>query len=249
MTTSDKKIQGWLEHRAGLRELTSHPILAHRRALELNERGPDFTAFFGKRLIKGCVIFVDLQGFSTRVMNYSPPEISAYLQPFLSGVIEAGTKADGLVDKTLGDEVMLFLPDMEEDGGKSVVFDLRFLLSLLDQVQFRLGDDYPFHIGVSYGLLFIDRIEGKGYSEWTLAGGSVILAKRLTSLSNEPNVTTPFRGSFGALTNEVTEREFQSLLKWVAGELTPFDYQIIDNAKLKGVPSARCTAFERRPTR
>lgn len=245
MIICDDKTLAWLEHRGGFRELAHHPAPVSKRALELSRGGDDFAAKFGCKEIKGCVGFVDLADFSNRVANFSPKEISAYLQPFLSGVIEAVRKAGGLVDKTIGDEVMLVLPDMEEDGGIPVIFNLQFLLSLLDELQSTLGRDYPFHLGLSYGRLYIDRVSGNGYGEWTLAGKSVILAKRLSTLPTIDSCDL-FSGGFGVLGEETTNEDFASMLRYIAGDVSRLDHKLLDCPTLKGISSARCAAFTRK---
>ena len=146
---------------------------------------------------------------------------------------------------TIGDEVMLVLPDMEEDGGIAAVFNLNFLLSLLNTLQTELGETYPFHLGFSYGRLYIDRISGSGYEEWTVAGKSVILAKRLSTLP-EIDRCDLFSGAFGVLCEEATDEEFASMLRFIAGDTSRLDHRMLDCPTLKGISSARCAVFTRK---
>jgi hypothetical protein len=62
------------------------------------------------------------------------------------------------VDKSIGDEVMLILPDLEDDGGMAVEFNIQFLLSKLYNLQSNLGSNYRFHTGFSFGSLYLDRV-------------------------------------------------------------------------------------------
>lgn len=234
-----KSTDEWLQHRAGLNRLTRHPRAYSTRALELTDNGAAFTNAFGQREIKGFVGFVDLIGFSTRVAGSSPSEISEYLKPFLVGITDKAVDAGALVDKTIGDEVMFVVPDMEADGGVPGIFDMSFLLGSLHDLQRSLGPNYPFRIGLSYGLQFVDRIEGKGYSEWTLLGESVNLAKRLHTLPGaEPK--DGLGGAFGVLAREVTEQEFRSILNFIAGFASRMTHEITNDAfELKGISAAR----------
>ncbi len=135
-----RKTDEWLEHRAGLHRLGRHPRAYSTRALELTDSGAAFAnAYFGQREIKGFVGFVDLIGFSTRVAGSSPSEISEYLKPFLVGITDKAVDAGALVDKTIGDEVMFVVPDMEADGGVPGIFDMSFLLGSLHDLQRTLG--------------------------------------------------------------------------------------------------------------
>ncbi len=113
----EKRTFEWLEHRAGVRELSRHPSAYRTRALELNDKGNTFAAAYGRKEIKGFVGFVDLIGFSTKVTGSSASGMSEYLKPFLVGVIEKAVHCGALVDKTIGDEVMFVLPDMGTISG------------------------------------------------------------------------------------------------------------------------------------
>jgi class 3 adenylate cyclase len=240
MTGAEHTLE-WLEHRAGLRKLSCHPRPHFNRALELNDdKGAAFTAAYGNKEIKGFVGFVDLIGFSTKVAGLSPSGMSQYLKPFLVGVTEKAVQCGALVDKTIGDEVMFILPDTKDDGGSPGILEMRFLMTLLHDFQRELGPQYPFRIGISYGVQFVDRIEGKGYTEWTVVGESVNLAKRLHTLPGaEPDDN--IGGAFGVLVNETSEQMFMACLGHMAGFGLPMTHRVVEGAvQLKGISSARC---------
>jgi len=230
----------WLEHRAGLRRLSVHPKPYYTRALELNDKGHAFAAAYGRKEIRGFVGFIDLIGFSTKVADQSASGMSEYLRPFLVGVIEEAVRCGALVDKTIGDEMMFVLPDMEDDGGVPAILAMGFLLGGLHDLQRKLGRDYPFRVGLSYGVQFVDRIEGKGYTEWTVVGESVNLAKRLHTLPGaEPDDN--LGGAFGVLEKETSEQTFQASLGIMAGYASRMTHRIIEGTvRLKGVSPARC---------
>jgi len=80
--TGAKYTTEWLEHRVGLRKLSCHPRPCFTRALESNgDKGSAFIDSYGKKEIKGFVGFVDLIGFSTKVVGLSPMSICDYLRP------------------------------------------------------------------------------------------------------------------------------------------------------------------------
>jgi class 3 adenylate cyclase len=230
----------WLEHRAGVHELPSHPRPYKTRALELSDRGDAFAASYGRKEIKGFVGFVDLIGFSTKVAGLSASGISEYLKPFLVGVTEEAVHCGALVDKTIGDEVMFVLPDTEEDGGVPAILMMGCLLGGLHDFQRELGPQYPFRIGLSYGVQFVDRIEGKGYAEWTMVGESVNLAKRLHTLPGaEPDDN--LGGAFGVLVKEINEQKFQACLGFMAGFASRMTHRVVEGTvELKGISAARC---------
>ena len=239
----DKATLAWLEHRAGVRQLFRHPKPYFTRALELSDKGDAFTDAFGRKEIHGFVGFVDLVGFSRSVTGLSPGGISEFLRPFLSGVADEAVGSGALVDKTIGDEVMFILPDMEEDGGVPAILMMGCLMGGLHDLQRKLGPDYPFRIGLSYGVQLIDRIEGKGYGEWTVVGESVILAKRLHSLLGaEPK--DGIAGAFGVLTKETNEQKFQAVLGFIAGFASRMTHRVVEGTvELKGASAARCAVL------
>jgi class 3 adenylate cyclase len=237
-------IKDWLEHRSGVRRSSSFPFQVHRRALELNKRF-DELSLFGNREIKAIVGFVDLVGFSESIANSSPREISSFLHPFLSGVIDATTRAQGLVDKSIGDEIMLILPDLEEGGGIAVEFNFQFLLSQLDTLQLSLGSSYRFHMGFAFGLLYLDYVHGEGYNEWTFAGRTIILAKRLAALPRSEQCGR-FDASFGVLNNENNLNRFGSILQFVANDVSLFEPRPISATGLKGIKETTCVRLSLR---
>jgi len=234
----------WLSHRAGVEKLQELPLRLRdkRKALELTEQGKPFVQKFGQREIKGFVGFIDLIGFSERVKGWESGKISTYLKPFLSGIIERAVDRYALIDKTIGDEVMFVLPDIEEDDGAPAVLLMGQLLGGLYDFQRELGADYPFRIGLAYGKLYIDHVKGKGYSEWTIIGEVVHLAKRLHSLE-ELKQPSSIAGAFGMLIREkdiITQ--FDVILKYIAGFASRMTYEVIDKPvdDFKGVSTSRC---------
>jgi class 3 adenylate cyclase len=235
-----KRVLEWLEHRAGVHRLSSHPRPYFTRALELSDKGKAFAAVFGRKQIKGYVGFVDLVGFSTKVMGLRPSQVAERLRPFISGVINEAFGCGALVDKTIGDEVMFIVPDMGEDGGVPAIFEVRHLLARLHDLQRGLRSRYPFRIGLSYGGQFVDRVAGKGYAEWTIVGESVNLAKRLHKV-REATPDDGIGGAFGVLKTEIDEQKFRSILEFIVGLGSPMKHQVQERTpKLKGISPARC---------
>jgi len=234
----------WLAHRAGIEQLQELPfqLRSKTKALELNEQGRQFIETFGQRVIKGFVGFIDLVNFSERVKGWGSKEISEYLKPFLFGVINIAVDRYALVDKTIGDEVMLILPDLMEDGGAPAILLMGQILGSLYDLQRELGTDYPFRIGLAYGSFYVDQIRGKGYSEWTTSGEVVHLAKRLHKLKGL-STETGIGGAFGVLKREPEAVErFEEILNIIAGFPSRMTYEFIEQPVdyLKGVSPAQC---------
>lgn len=234
----------WLEHRCGGKELEDGWSQYNRKAVELNRQGPDFIKTHGRREFRGFVGFIDLVGFSSRAKGKRPGEIAAYLKPFLERVVDLAARKYCLVDKTIGDEVMFVLPDTSEEGGPLANLLIRRILGGLRDLHSNLGNRYPFRIGLAYGNLLVDQIEGKGYSEWTTFGEPANLAKRLHEL---PEVS-PEQGVWGAfgilLSNTEAVEQFDSILSAIIG--VRFTYKVLSRTmQLDGVSDARCALLIR----
>jgi len=180
MATTNPALSAWLAHRVGLKLSGSG---SEARALGGNQLFRPVRSSFGKSEIRGLVGFVDLVGFSERVKGWSPAEMRDYLLPFHTELISAVGSLDALIDKTIGDEIMFVLPDLEEDGGLPLSRALERLLGGICDRQQALGSEYPLRLGLSYGTLGIGLIRTPQYKEWTTYGEPVHLAKRLHGLA------------------------------------------------------------------
>lgn len=245
----NKNIIAWLSHRAGKDRLDALPMTLRyvQKALNLNDAGPDFTASFGKQEIEAFVGFVDLVGFSGRIKGRSPREISSYLQPYLSGVTNEVVDRGGLVDKTIGDEVMLVQPELAGDGGVPSWLMMGQTMGALLHLQRTLGPDYPFRIGLSYGTVYVDCVDGKGYREWTVVGECVNLAKRLHSLE-ELDVSSGIGGAFGVLVSEPSAaRSFKPILELIAGFASHWQHRVLPDREFKGTSIAKVAILQPPP--
>jgi hypothetical protein len=236
-----KELLPWLEHRAGIRQLEEMRPKYVKKALDLNRSAPSLVASYGKRDIWGFVGFVDLVGFSQRVRGLSNEQISNYLLPFLQRLVDLVNGRYALVDKTIGDEVMFLMPDMEEDGGPPAVLLMGQLFGGIHDLQKELGCEYPLRIGLAYGSLYIDQIRGQEYSEFTCFGETVQLAKRLLSLK-QLEAVRDIAGAFGVLCREQDALDyFPGILSIIAGFASRMTHEVLgDITELKGVSLARC---------
>ncbi len=234
--TGDDRLLAWLAHRGAIRRLDAMPLPAFHFNLEGNRGTQAFLEHYGKRTIKGIVGFVDVVGFSTSVKGRSPEGIAEFLEPFLLGVCGIVTKNRGLVDKMIGDEIMFIVPELLEDGGGPAPLSMGLLLAELLTLQRRLGDAYRMRAGLAYGSLFISHLQAGSYSEWSIVGEPVHLAKRLMTDEVQVNPVS-IACAVGALMAEMAPPRFANLLGDVAGTV----WQISDQGTredFKGVSAA-----------
>ena len=227
----DPRVFSWLSHRAGIKRLDKNPLaLIKFQAIENSDEGELFIKEFGNKEIKGFVGFIDIVGFSERVKGYTPQKISEYLSPFLTSMINTVAHDSGLVDKTIGDEVMFILPDVNGAVNVSMMKLVHYIF-LRGQ---KLGSDYPLRLGLSYGSLYVDKVNGE-FSEWTIVGEAVHLAKRLMC---EIGDVTSIKGAFGMFIKDTTDTKFENIIEWIVGN--SLSYQIKGEINsLKGVSPAK----------
>lgn len=249
MLITKPEIEAWLSHRFGSNPAKENLIKYKTKAFELNQQGIKFVDTFGKRRIKSFVGFIDLAGFSTHVQDKPPEAIAVYLKPFIEGVIDIVTSHYGMVDKTIGDEIMFVLPDPEEAGMFSANLLMGQMLGGLHDFAFSLGDNYQYRIGLSHGDVVIDRFDSDNYSEWTLFGETVHVAKRIMSLECVVR-PSPIVGVFGLKVNDGPESAKKSVTKMlsiIAGFASRWMNKTSDTVvNLKGIGSVAYGYFQPR---
>jgi len=243
------EILDWLGHRLGLLRLERNPIVSFAKALELSQGGLDFAATYGKQNITAFVGFVDLVGFSDHVKGWSNENIASFLRPYLVKLVDVVTDHRGIVDKTIGDEVMFVLPDTFENGSGTCFLLMGQFLGRLCEIPLELGVDYRMRLGLAYGSVFIDVVESGGYRETTTVGEVVNLAKRVQRLAGLRR-DCGLGGAFGVLLREPkSAAEFRSILNIVAGWHSRISNEDLgERDDLRGVSPARCALLHPKPT-
>lgn len=169
----------WIEHRAGVQRLAKEPYHVLKFSLQQNDTWPHLQGQFGDREFMGVVGFVDLVSSTKHTRGKTTTAVGDYYRPFLTRTISSVVENYGLVDKTIGDEVMFVLPDISDASGPVASICLGKLLSEIRTHQRYLGSDYRMRVGLAYGLIRVEPIRGDGYLEYSLVGEAVVLAKRL----------------------------------------------------------------------
>lgn len=223
----------YLLHRVGEKQLQPCPQVI-RKGLEGNVASPDFLETYGNANITAFVGFIDLAGYSSAVKGKPPDQIADYLQPFLRGTIDILYEKSALIDKMIGDEIMFVLPETEGE----ILFMGQIMGSLHD-LAYQLQPKYKYRIGLSYGKVNVFHLIGKGYSEWTIVGEPIHVAKRLHTVDQlcSPN---PVCGAFGLSLSagplDTLKSKMKLILGYIAGFASRFDHTIMPETKdFKGV--------------
>lgn len=237
MIIPSEQMRDYLAHLVGSKRLTGSPFPYFKKALELNEGSSEFLGQYGSGELRGFVGFIDLAGFSSEARGKSPQEIVDYLTPFMEQALAILCAKNCLIDKTIGDEIMFVLPD-EYSG----ILQLGQLLGGLHDLAYELDQRYRYRIGLSYGRMVIAHFETEAYSEMTMIGEPIHVAKRLHDLP-ELNNPTPVIAAYGLSLEGISEPYARRLmaehLGIAAGFASRFGHKILEGTvDLKGVGDA-----------
>jgi class 3 adenylate cyclase len=188
MIPTTRSLGQWLRHINGDQAV---PVSGRKRlteAVELNRDGQEIVDTFGNKEFVAAVGFVDMRGFTRRSFGLSPSRVREIASPFVNAVITSAAKRHWIVDKTIGDEVMLILPDFGEDirlalpeldSGNDLFIEVISLVADLLETFKNARIEEHLSAGFSIGRLVLDRVGTSEYAEWTCYGNVVNIAKRL----------------------------------------------------------------------
>ena len=158
-------------------------ILANLNEVELS----------GKR-IDGTVIFADIAGFTQIAEEIGPEEIVSILNKYFSLITRACELNHGMVDKYLGDGIMLVFgaPQPDENHRFHAISCALLMQRLVDHenTQREQHGLFPikFKIGINSGLMLAGNMGSRERMEYTVVGDAVNLASRLCSISNSGQI-------------------------------------------------------------
>lgn len=193
-------------------------------------------ARFGGKTFYAGICFIDMVGFSALTCGKAPAEVEATVKPFISSVIEACTRHQFFVEKTIGDEVMVVAPLFPE-----VSDPLRDVAWFMADLVQELNDSAPrirFTAGVAFGEVALGQIRAESYEEWTVYGNCVSGAKRLQALPAQGSDGTCSRTVWGAIDAE--QPGFGGKLeRWLEHDVhdlpVSFSETRVESRELKGV--------------
>jgi adenylate cyclase len=137
----------------------------------------------------GAVLFVDIRGFTARAEAMDPAELGRFLSEFRRIVREAVERHGGVVDKHIGDAVMVVfgLPNPSGGDARNALAAARDILAGLarwNAARAQAGEDaVAIGIGVHWGDMFVGGIGDEQRLEVTVLGDTVNIASRLQEVS------------------------------------------------------------------
>ncbi|MGB5260205.1 MAG: adenylate/guanylate cyclase domain-containing protein [Gammaproteobacteria bacterium] len=149
----------------------------------------DDVGLSGKQ-IEGTVVFADIKGFTQISERIRPEDLVAILNRYFTLVTHACEINQGMVDKYMGDGVMLVFgaPEPDEDHAFNAICCALLIQKLIahENITREKQGLFPveFRIGVNTGSMLAGNMGSTDRMEYTVVGDTVNLASRLCGITN-----------------------------------------------------------------
>ena len=140
------------------------------------------------KMMKVCVMFIDIRNFTKFVVGKSPVEIVKYQNSFFSVVVNAVTKHHGIVNQFLGDGCMVTFGAPSPLSNPS-----QHAVNAAKEIQHELNKEIAkgniplttIGIGIHTGEAVTGNIGNKERQQYSITGNVVILASRIEQLNKK----------------------------------------------------------------
>lgn len=179
--------------------------------------------------IEATILFADISSFTLTTQNLTSTETLVFANLFFSWITGEGLcKCTGIVDKYIGDEIMVVFSN--EFGSTD-----HFADAIEAARWFSEYDEYGFspHIGIASGIVTIGRIGTKSRHDCSVFGAPVALAARCAKHAGPNTIVAPLK-DWGQRNFEDVFR--QEVRKGVpsAKVIIPWEINALETVNLKG---------------
>jgi adenylate cyclase len=190
MTAFNDMAEGMLEKSQVMDALSRYvsPGVAREILANLND-----VELGGKR-VEGSVMFADIVGFTQIAENIRPEELVSILNKYFSMITRACELNQGIVDKYMGDGVMLVFGAPQPDNDHPFhALTCAILIQRLIEHENMLREQqglFPvkFRIGINSGTMLAGNMGSRERMEYTVVGDTVNLASRLCGIANSGQI-------------------------------------------------------------
>jgi adenylate cyclase len=133
------------------------------------------------------ILFSDIKNFTTRCQTMTPDEIREFLNGYFGQMIEIVFEHGGTVDKFIGDGLMVFFGDPEDQPDHAAravrsALAMQRRVRLLSEAAEQAGKPaIAIRIGISTGVVTVGNMGSARRLSYTVLGADVNLAQRLES--------------------------------------------------------------------
>ncbi|MCX8022014.1 MAG: hemerythrin domain-containing protein [Syntrophorhabdaceae bacterium] len=164
------------------------------------------------------ILFSDIRDFTSLSEGMTPKESFAFINSYLEKMEPAIANTGGIIDKYIGDAVMVLFPNNADSALRCAVEMLSSLKSFNSEWQKSGHRPINIGIGLNTGLMMLGIIGGRYHMESTVISDAVNLASRIESMTKE--YKTPVL---------MSEHTYYSLI-----DQEGFHIRFIDRVKVKG---------------
>ena len=209
----------------------------------------DDVGLSGKR-IEGSVLFADISGFTSISEKTKAEELVGMLNRYFSLITCACAMNQGIVDKYMGDGVMLVFgaPEADKDHAFHAISCALLIQKLIahENSQREATGLFPvqFRVGINTGSMLAGNMGSHERMEYTVVGDTVNLASRLCGITNSGQIVISREMySRDDVTGRVLAGEYQSIrLRGISQPVNTYlvesltaDYQEIIETQFEGI--------------
>jgi len=144
----------------------------------------------GGESVEGSVLFCDIVGYTELSETLPSNKIAELLNEYFGYIALAGRQSHGMVDKFIGDCVMVVfgVPDKDEHHGLHAVSCAALIQQLVERLNVHRREKgrqlVRFRIGISSGEMLAGNMGAEDHMQYTVVGDTVNLAARLCPLAD-----------------------------------------------------------------
>jgi adenylate cyclase len=140
------------------------------------------------KLMRVCVMFIDIRNFTSHVMGMTPTEIVSYQNSFFSIVIEVVARKGGIINQFLGDGCMITFGapvPLANPCECAVEAALEIKERLSEQAHQNIMPATTIGVGIHVGHAVTGNIGTELRQQYSITGSVVILAARIEQLNKD----------------------------------------------------------------
>jgi adenylate cyclase len=171
------------------------------------------------------LLFADIRGSTGLAEKMGTKQFTDLISRFYDAVTEELIKADALIDRLIGDEVIaLFVPALTHHRHAEAALDAAKRILAATGHDKREGPWVPVGVGIHTGNAFLGAIGSAGVSDVTALGDDVNLTARLASLASagEILISEATRAAVGLPTDGLEPRRLE-----LKGRSAPVDVWVM----------------------
>jgi len=175
------------------------------------------------------ILFTDIAGFTTFCDNNDPKEVQNVLEEYLGKMVPAVFANDGIIDKYLGDGLLAFFENNNDDEIQSPSNAANTALQMLneaEQLRTKWAQQHRFdlqiRIGVSTGYAAVGNLGPVEKMDYTIIGSKVNLASRLQSYGDSGEILLDEETNKLLIPNFITKKLGKIEIKGFAKKIPVF---------------------------